>query len=191
MGGRRCLAAWFLFVLGMDVVVVYEYYGLEWAFVSAICFPITIFVAPVLAIMNDSENIVPMVFSVILAIWLIIGAANYMSYRARQAVLEAQTAAVARHLQPTFVPVSDHERYRFVALLAKTNDVIAIIEAASYARDMERFQRLMRHIDNELYDLGVPMPHNAEGETALYMRLTQLKKLMEDGMLELARMPLE
>ena len=106
-------------------------------------------------------------------------------------MLEAQTAEVVRHFAPATIPVSDFERARFKYLLPHVDEVIDIMQASSFDKKMDRFQTLMRHIDDDLYDLGVPMPSNAEGEAALYMRLTELRRLMDNGMLEIARMPLE
>ena len=50
-------------------MVVYDDYGIEWALVALVVFPVTIVVAPILAVMNDPENGFPLFVTAVLIVW--------------------------------------------------------------------------------------------------------------------------
>ena len=75
-----CRILLFVWVLGLDVFIVYETYGM-WAITAAICFPVTMFMVPALAMMDDSENIIPMAATVVSVLVLIHWFAQYLRTR--------------------------------------------------------------------------------------------------------------
>lgn len=190
---------WFVRVLAFatlfyDLVVVFLAYGLLWTIVAAVFFPITMFVAPIIAIATEPADGLPLLLSVVLLITWAIG----HTIGGRKNSLEtAPTIAVDREAElehrrtQVESELRDAQRRLFVDLAPFLDEAIAVIETGVGDDASAQFREVMTILVPAFVRLNIPMPPQGSTPEEIYVRLLELRDWSEMGNLEDAQAPID
>ena len=204
------MTGWLLFLLAIDVRIVYEYHGLELAIWSVILFPATMLATPFLVLVEDQSNILPSVLTVLTACFLLYLFAAGSKQQAEKNIefmreIEKDTRIVPWHLldNPTQKQIEEDQRRRrgHIGYERMRNDFKDLEHDLGYASALRvpgpgsreqkdkwrtEYEELMtKTLRPEMERLGIELPDDDDAD--IYLRLVQLSDLAKDGRLELAQ----
>ena len=210
--GRWKTVVWLLFLLAVDLRIVYEYRDLEWVIWSIVLFPVTMVSVPILVLAEESTNILPALMTFGTVGWWIY---SYFFERRQQAkrdieftreMLRNDTRIVPLHLldsttkkqieaeQRKLWHYGDYEQMRadFKEIGPYIHRAWAL-EFASLGSDWEQKRKYQREFSQlmtqtirpKLERLRVPLPDDESSD--MYWRLEQLSHFAQEGRLELAQ----
>ena len=156
-----------------DLVAVFVLHGLGWTLVSLVFFPITFFVAPVVALQAQPPDVLPLILTALfVVVWLI--------YRGVKTKMANDELRRFKKLYPLLLraTVMHHEA---------PTDSDGVLQLDGL--EGEYFTLLTKDVIPELNRLGIYMPRIGDNlEASKFMgRLDALRMLSFDGDLETAR----